>query len=206
MKKITKVGMIIAALVVLVVSLLSARDAEATYYVPRDIQKSVSVDKKIRPINSENYQDNIDSSNEVFFDSDVLEFKISVENNGKETLHNLVVEDQLPLNSEVIFAPGEWDKANNKIRWTLDKLEVSEKKNFLVRVKIVNTQSITNVTKRTNIAIVDTDGVSDRDDATYFIGISTVPKTGDTTLTLKTVLVLMGTAGGIVLRKYSRGY
>ncbi len=204
--RVTKAGLVLAAFGVLMISLLNASRVDAQYYVPKEDKRAISVDKKIRPIDSENYYDNISSDVAIFFDGDTLEFKVSVENIGNETLSNIKVEDQLPANLALVFYPGELNKVNNVITWTIDKLEVGEVKNFLIRARISEANKLVNLNKRTNVANVSADGLSDKDDASYFIGVKSVPKTGDPTIILKTVMVVMGTVAGLGLRKVSRGY
>lgn len=204
--RITKISFVAIALGVLAVSLVKAKGVGAQYYVPREDKRALSLDKKIRPIEKETYFDNISSDVAVFVENDVLEFKISVENVGNEVLHNIRIEDQLPANLQLIFHPGELNKGNNIVSWNIEKLEIGEIKNFLIRAKIANVNDIVGMTKRTNVATATADSISDKDDASYFVGVRIVPKTGDTTIILKTVLIVMGAAGGLGLRKIARGY
>lgn len=172
-----------------------------------DNKKTISIDKKIRSIHDSEYKDNISSSDKVFYEEDVLEFKITVENTGDGVLKNINVTDMLPSFLTLVFNPGEFDSTNNKIKWTIDELKAGESKDFLIRAKIDNSEGVKTLTKETNVAEVSVDELGDRDDASYYIGDGvSIPNTGDTSLIIKTVLVLSLIGGGVMVRKYARGY
>lgn len=181
----------------------------AQYYSQSNVNKSISVDKKVRNVNDSQYVDNISADKEVFADDDLVEFKITVLNNGNETLTNVNVGDSLPTNLSLIFYPGTLDKTNNSLKWSIDSLKPQESKDFLIRAKMVNISTLLSgesTKKLTNFVEAKANDVSDKDTASIFVGLKTSPKTGDNSLALKTVGVLSILVSCVYLRKYARGY
>jgi uncharacterized repeat protein (TIGR01451 family) len=207
--KILSVTMAIAAGVILFLSLTNPTLAGAESYSNNDNHKTISIDKKLRSIGDSNYVDNIASSTKVFYQDDIIEFQINVTNNGDSTLKNIQVTDDLPPFLKLIFFPGSYDSTNNKVNWTIDQLDAGNTQSFLVRAKIDQAKDVKTLTKETNVAEVKVDELGGRDDASYFIaaggGIS-VPNTGDTSLPIKTGIVITLGLAGFLARKKIRGY
>ncbi|MFA5532661.1 MAG: hypothetical protein WDA13_03665 [Candidatus Shapirobacteria bacterium] len=203
--KIMSIVLVIAAMVVLFSS-LSPIKAGATSYSSDD-EKRISIDKKLRSIYDSEYQDNIASSQKVFYEEDLIEFKIKVENTGDTVLKNIKVTDNLPPFLKLVFHPGTFDETNNKVEWTIEELAAGEVKDYLIRAKIDKSKDVKTLTKETNVAGVCVDKICDRDDASYFIGDGvSIPNTGDAGLLIKTSIVLSLTGAGFLFRKYARGY
>lgn len=188
----------------LALSLLFPSGILADAYSQGSTDYSVSIDKKIRPIDDSNYYDNIGKDQKVFVDDDVVEYTIRVENTGKDILYNLVVKDYYPLVEQIILAPGEIDKVNRQITWKIDSLAAGESKTFTLRVKVVKANI--NSCYQTNIATVTNNYVYDKDTATLCVSIKGNPKTGTNDLVIKSSMALSGALLALVLRKLARGY
>ena len=202
--KIVSIVLVIAALAVLFSSLFPIK-AGAVDYSNEDHRKELLIDKKLRSIHDSEYKDNISSSERVFFEGDVIEFKIKVENTGTGILKNIKVTDNLPPFLKLIFNPGSVN--SNKVEWTIDELKAGESKDYLIRAKIDKSKDVKTLTKETNVTEVRVDELGDRDDASYFIGDGvSIPNTGDAGLLIKTGIVLSSAIGGFLLRKRARGY
>jgi uncharacterized repeat protein (TIGR01451 family) len=183
--------------------------ARAESYSNDDNRKEISIDKQLRSIGDSKYVDNIASSTKVFYQDDIIEFKVIVKNTGTGVLKNIKVTDNLPPFLSLIFFPGTYDKTNNKIDWTIDQLNAGDSQEFLIRAKIDNAKDVKTLTKETNDSSVKVDELGDKDDASYFIaaggGVS-VPNTGSTDLLVKTGIVITLGLSGFALRKLVRGY
>jgi uncharacterized repeat protein (TIGR01451 family) len=205
--KFLSIVMAITALAVLFLSLNPIKVNAESY--SDNNQKMISIDKKVRSIHDSSYVDNIASSTKVFYQDDVIEFQIKVTNTGDNTLKNIKVTDQLPPFLKLIFYPGTYDSANNKIDWTIDQLNAGNSQDFLVRAKIDQVKDVKTLTKETNTSSVSVDELGAKDDASYFIaaggGVS-IPNTGDTSLPIKTGIVITLGLAGFLVRKKVRGY
>lgn len=198
--------LILAAMAVLFSSIFSVK-AHATSYYSSDDEKTISIDKKIRAIKDTEYKDNISASERIFYENDLIEFKVVVENTGDGVLKNIKVVDYLPPFLKLVFYPGTFDETNNKVEWTIDELNAGHSQEFLIRAKINNSKNVRTLTKETNVAKVCVYEICDKDDAIYYIGNGVaIPDTGTTDLIVKTVIVLALISGGIAFRKYARGY
>lgn len=205
--KLISLGLGVAAMAILLLSLVNPKGVGAQYYAPGQVIKAISVDKKVRSLNDLNYFDNISSNQKVFFKGDTVEFKISVENTGKETLNNINVKDTLPIGLSLIFFPGTFNNTDNSVSWTVDSLDPAQTKSYLIRAKISEIKTNLGQTyKVTNNSSVKVDNINDSDNASFFVGIGTIPKTGDGTLPLKTILVVLSAGSALYLRKLARGY
>jgi len=198
--------LVLVAMAVLFSSIFSIK-ANATSYYSSDDEKTISIDKKIRTIKNTEYEDNISASEKIFYENDLVEFKIVVENTGDGVLKNIKVVDYLPPFLKLVFYPGSFDKTNNKVEWTIDELNAGHSQEFLIRAKISDSKNVRTLTKETNVAKVCVDEICDKDDAVYYIGNGVaIPDTGNTDLILKTIVVLTLVGSGIAFRKYARGY
>jgi uncharacterized repeat protein (TIGR01451 family) len=204
--KILNISFIFGAIAILFFSLFSPLKAYGQYYSQSENNKEISIDKKIRAIGDTQYFDNIEASRKTFFEKDVIEFQIKVENTGKETLNNIKVRDTLPKYLGLIFNPGTFNEKGNLVEWTIDKLDPGQSKEYLIRAKIKDSTKISVLTKETNNVEAKVDNLSDSDNASYFIGKNTVPNTGASDLIVKTILVTLTASGGFYFRKLARGF
>lgn len=205
-KKSITLFLILAAMAVLFSSLFSVK-AQATSYYSSDSEKTISIDKKIKAVKDKEYKDNLSASEKVFYETDLIEFKITVENTGDGVLKNIKVTDYLPPFLKLVFNPGTFDQTNNKVEWTIDQLDAGHSQDFLIRAKINNSKNVKTLTKETNVAKVCVDEICDKDDSIYYIGNGvSIPNTGNSDLIVKTIVVLSLIGGGIAFRKYARGY
>lgn len=191
------------------VALIKPQGTLADSYSNNDEDKTISIDKKIRSIKDDIYVDNIPSTTRIFYQNDVIEFKIKVTNTGDVDLKNITVVDNLPPFLKLIFYPGTYDSVNNKIEWKIDSLNAGDSQRFLIRAKIDKAQYVNVITKETNVATVSVDGDVQKDDAIYYIGGRsgvTIPDTGSMDLIIQTgVIVSLGFVG-LAIRKKIRGY
>jgi uncharacterized repeat protein (TIGR01451 family) len=203
-QKIISVALVIAALVVLFSSLVPIKVSAESY--SDENEKTIILDKKVRSVNESEYKDNILSSEKVFYEDDLIEFKIRIENSGDTKLRNIKVIDKLPPFLKIIFNPGDYNETDNQVEWTIDELDAGEAEEFLIRAKIDQAENVYNLTKETNVAEACVDEICDNDDAIYYIGGISIPNTGAGGLIVQTGLILSGTVAGFILRKKARGY
>jgi len=185
--------------------LIMPKLALGQYYSQGETKRSLSIDKKIRPINSNKSFDNIDKDEKSFVEGDSLDFSILVENTGNQELSNLKVNDYLPAYQNIIFNPGNYDKDNVNINWVIDRLGVGESKVFTIRTKIGSI--ITAYSQMiTNKVCVNGDNLSDCDSASFFVTGKSVPSTGSGGILIQSLLGVFGAGIALVVRRFTRGY
>ena len=190
---------------VLISFLFSPQNAFSQYYSSGEGSKSISIDKKVRPINSNKYLDNISQDDKTFFEDNSLDFSILVENTGNRDLTNLTIKDFLPLFQKIIFNPGVYDKNKAEINWSIGNLNVGESKVFTIRTRIGEVKSKYSQ-MLTNKVCVNGDNVSDCDRASFFVAGKQVPSTGAPWILIQSLLGLSGAVIALGLRKFGRGY
>jgi uncharacterized repeat protein (TIGR01451 family) len=203
--KILSNSLVLAVAIMLSLSLSAPFKVYGQYSSDQN-KKEISIDKKVRSIDESEYYDNIEASKKTFFQNDVVEFQIKVQNTGDQNLNNVDVKDLLPKHLGLIFYPGDFDKDNNKIEWKIDTLVPGESRVYLIRAKIQDTNDINTLTQQTNTAQVSVDDLNDTDNASYFIGKANVPDTGASDIVIKTLLVTLIATSGFYFRKIARGY
>ena len=186
-------------------SLFSPFKAYGQYSQGGTINK-LSIDKKIRSIGDTQYFDNIEASKKTFFEKDVIEFQIKVENTFVDPVYNINIKDFLPKYLELIFNPGKFEPDQRIIEWNIDKLNAGESKTYLIRAKIKDSNKLDVLTKQTNKVETCGGGSCDSDNASYFIGKGSIPATGTSDLIVKTILVTLTAGSGFYFRKLARGY
>jgi uncharacterized repeat protein (TIGR01451 family) len=202
-----KFGFLLSAVVL--VSFLNVKTILAQSYSQGGGGQKITVDKKIRPINDSTFYDNIDPAKKVFVDGEQLEFKITVENSGSETLYNIELKDVLPKYLSLLFYPGVYNKTNNDIVANIDQLDPGQSKDYYIRAYISNVPTSTVAGTRIlqiNRVNVSNGSVSDSDQAQYYIAANVVPGTGADDLMAKTAAILLVTISAVGLRKLARGY
>lgn len=204
--KFFKFCLTLSTIAILSLSFLVPKKAYSQYYSANENIKQISIDKKLREVNQNEYVDNITASKKTFFEKDIIEFQVKVENIGNETLNNIQVRDNLPNYLGLIFHPGTFDDGNNQINWTIKSLNPGEVKKYLIRAKIQNSVDINHLTKETNKVEVSVDDLGDSDTASFFIGKIIVPDTGASDTIVKTVLIALVATSGFYFRKLARGY
>jgi uncharacterized repeat protein (TIGR01451 family)/LPXTG-motif cell wall-anchored protein len=196
------------------VTLLSPITAKADSYSNDDNRKTLSVDKTLRPFGWSYYVDNISSSTKVFYNGEIIEFKVKVTNTGTTNMKNIKVSDNLPPFLKLIFFPGTYNSTNNKVEWTIDELNAGHSQEFLIRAKIDQANEVYTLTKETNVAVAKVDEISEKDDAIYYIKSGTsstestvvLPETGSMSLVLETIGAISVGISGFALRRKIRGY
>lgn len=202
---IKQLGIFLAVVGVSVYTLMLPRYAYSQYYSQGEGSKSISIDKRIRPISSDRYFDNIDKAVKVFYEKDIVEFSILVENTGNRDLTNLTLNDFLPSFQNILFNPGVYNKKTSQIDWTIGNLAVGESKVFNIRTRIGEVNGLY-TRMLTNKVCVNGDSVSDCDRASFFVGGKSVPKTGAEGILLQSLLGVSAAGIALGLRKFARGY
>jgi len=188
---------------VLLTALVFPSGVFADAYSQGEVNYNVSIDKKIRPINDSNFYDNIGKEQKIFVNDDVIDYRIVVENTGKDILSNLVVTDYYPVVNQIILAPGEINKTTRQINWKIDTLNPGESKTFTIRAKIINSSTWKS---QTNVVQVKNNNVFDKDSATFYLNGKVIPVTGNSDLVVKSGIVLSLSVLALALRKVARGY
>lgn len=187
----------------LLASLVFPKGILADAYSQGEVNYSISIDKKIRPISDSNFYDNIGKDQKVFVTGDLMDFSVTVQNTGKDILYNLVVKDYYPLVNQIILAPGEIDSKNRQVSWKIESLAAGESKNYTLRAKVATGSALAS---QTNVVTVSNNYVYDKDTATFYISGKTSPNTGDNDLLIKSGIALALSLMALTLRKLARGY
>ncbi len=181
--------------------------AYGQYYSQGETKNKITVDKKLRHVYSDSFMDNIPTSTKVFVDGDIVEFQIKVENNSQNQLKDFKVTDVLPSNLSLIFYPGQYNRENNQISWTIEKLDKGESKQYYIRARIVGlTDTESKYEKRVNTVEVKVAELTDKDEASFFVAKKIVPVTGWEDMVGGSVLTLTVAIVAFGLRKAARGY
>jgi uncharacterized repeat protein (TIGR01451 family) len=175
----------------------------ADAYSQGEVNYNISIDKKLRPISNSNFYDNIGKDQKIFVNDDVIDYRIVVENTGKDILYNLVVTDYFPIVNQIILAPGEINKTTRQITWKIDTLNSGESKTFTVRAKVINSNGSMS---QTNVVEVKNNNVYDKDTATFYLNGKVIPVTGNSDLVVKSGIALSLSIIALAMRKVARGY
>jgi uncharacterized repeat protein (TIGR01451 family) len=170
---------------------------------------SIVVDKKIRPIDSRTYFENIGSEQKVFTEGEQIEFKIVVENRGNTVLKDIKVKDILPDYLKTIVFPGKYISVDNSIETTIDSLEPGRSKEFIIVAKISDLPASNYAGAKlqmTNRVKATSGNVSDTDEAKYFVEMKSVPSTGAGGMVVNTLLAVTIISSAFGLRKIVRKY
>ncbi len=209
MKKILVITILLSVLITPL--LAKPRTARAYIYENEKEAFQVVVDKKVKPVTSTEWFDNLPQETNIFAPQDLIDFKIIIKNTGDQDLENLDVFDLLPNYLKLIFRPGEYNEAEKKFSWKIDKLSAGERKEFTARAQVEKAENIARqqLFCLANKAVVQKDGQDlDSDTAQFCIEPrilgKTFPETGFNliwgTITAFTVIAM-----GIVARKIGRG-
>lgn len=196
------------------VSAFNGSNVLAQYSSSNPSDYNLSVDKKIKWVEKNQTYDNIDQKTHVFTSNEQIEFTITVENTGKTVIPRIEVTDYLPKYLTLINFPGNYDKALQKVTWSIDNLNNGEKKEFSIRATVsdLTNSGVNWGYKQTNRVEVKSESTSDSDTASYFIGINGVkgkevmPVTGDSSLPIKASIVGLTIVAAYLSRKAIRGY
>lgn len=204
--KILNLSFTVGAMAILFSSLFSPLKVYGQSYSQGETINKLSIDKKIKAIGDTQYVDNIEASKKTFYENDVIEFQIRIENTFTEPVYNINTKDFLPKYLELIFNPGTFEQDQRIIEWNIDQLNPGESKTYLIRAKVKDVTKLNVLTKETNKVETCGGGSCDQDYASYFIGKSSVPATGASDIIVKTVLVTLIAGSGFYFRKIARGY
>ena len=204
--KFISISLAFTAMVILFLSLFNPLKAHGQSYSQTESKAKLSIDKKIRSVGDTQYFDNIEASKKTFYENDVIEFQINIENISTEIVYNINAKDMLPKHLGLIFYPSKFDNDQYIIEWNIDKLNPGESKNYLIRAKIQDSTKLNALTKETNKTEACGGGSCDQDYASYFIGKTSVPATGASDVVIKTILTGLAGLFGMFFRKKARGY
>jgi hypothetical protein len=194
------------------VSLIAAKPVLVkAQYGNGEEERQVVIDKKVKPVNSEQWYDNLPQVNTAFAPENLVDFKIILKNSGDVDLENLNIIDNLPDYVKPIFNPGEYKEDEKKITWTIEKITTGETQEFNIRVQIEKAENISQTQPfcLVNKTSVQKDGQElDNDTAQFCIEprilAETFPETGFN-LIFGTIVALATVATGVLIRKIGRG-
>ncbi len=208
-------GMRIISLVSLFITglaILFPAHLHASYiYDQKEITSQIIIDKQLKTISLEHWQDNLPASQQVLKENDLLEFRIKIKNSGDTKLENINAHDFLPAHLALVFHPGEFDQGNNQISWQIKELSPGEEKIFNIRTFIKKGEH--QVVDGTLCLINKTEakaesGEHDQDTASFcIVSAKKLPEAGSGTsnLALGTGIAGMFALTGIALRLFGRG-
>lgn len=203
--KILNISLALGAIVILFLSLFNPARVFG-YYDSTNSTQIFSINKNVRSIGDTQYYDNIEASKKTFYEKDVIEFQIRVENIRAEVIYNINVKDMLPKYLSLVFYPGTFDNDQYIVEWNIDRLEAGESKTYLIRAKINDSIKLNTLTKQTNKAEACGGGKCEVDNASYFIGKASIPATGASDIIFKTGVIASIAGLGLWFRKKARGY
>lgn len=132
MRKVCQVILIIIGLTVVFTAPVNA----SYMYDQEEVTSQLIVDKQLKAVDLDNWQDNIPASQLVLEEGDMLEFRIKIKNSGDKELKNIDAHDFLPAHLELVFHPGDFDQNNNQVNWNIEKLEPGEEREFKFRTHV----------------------------------------------------------------------
>jgi uncharacterized repeat protein (TIGR01451 family) len=133
-----------------------------------------------------------DASQSEVFPGGMIEYTITVENTGDETLEDVeIVDETSNAGMLTLIDDDDADGALGLLAWTIDELEEGDTQTFRYRVVVGTDAPIGTVIR--NTATVDTDGEEDEAEATVTV-IGSLPQTGFGTI---------GNGGSAFLRPYA---
>lgn len=186
---------------------LICQKANAYQYDNGESSSQLILDKRIRTVNADNWQDNLSASQVVLKNGDALDFDILVKNSGDKELKNIEVKDYLPNYLKFIFGPA--SPNNGEIVWTIDKLNPGEERSFQIRVQVDGADQ---ASSEGNFCLINKasakaeSGEYDEDTASYcLVGAEKLPQAGVGNLLAGTLFALSIGSVGVVLRKFGRG-
>jgi uncharacterized repeat protein (TIGR01451 family) len=211
MNKSLKAIIISLSLVSLAMAIASRPSLVKAQYGTGEEERQVIIDKKVKPVNSDKWYDNLPQVNTAFAPEDLVDFKIILKNSGDVDLENLNIIDNLPDYVKPIFNPGEYKEDEKKITWTIKKISTGETQEFNIRVQIGKAENISQTKPfcLVNKAGVQKDGQElDNDTAQFCIEprilAKTFPETGFN-MVFATLVALVTVAAGVLIRKIGRG-
>jgi uncharacterized repeat protein (TIGR01451 family) len=199
-------------LVLIGLAVLFSAPVNASYmYDQEEVTSQLIVDKQLKAVDLDDWQDNIPASQLVLEEGDMLEFRIKIKNSGDKELKNINAHDFLPAHLELVFHPGTFDKDNNQVNWEIDQLDPGEEREFKFRTHVQKSDQ--EVVDGTLCLINKADakaesGEYDQDTASFCIVAPTkLPKAGSgfDHLAMGTGIAGMFALAGLVLRLFGRG-
>ena len=195
----------------LVIPFLFTKRAQAYMYNSQQETAQLVVDKKVKPIEENEWRDNLTPNDTLFPVESLVDFQIMVKNTGEEELKNIEITDSFPEEIKYIFGPGEFSSETNQLKWKIDSLAPGEEKEFHLRGQI---KKDSNLPENDTICVLNMahakaeNGLEDKDTAQLCITTKILgekyPETGNPLVLYS--LVFLATAGlGIISRNFARG-
>lgn len=175
---------------------------------------TVMIDKKVQKPGTKDFVDGLSGNDPKYQVNQEVTFQVVVQNTGSEKLTDVVVTDTLPQYVTFVAGPGSYDKAANKLTFTIPSLESGQSQTFHIKTKVVENVTFPNngFTCVTNYVQVTEKNGASADDSTLFCverpvkveppvkGVKTTPPTGPLDAALP-ILVSMAGAGMYLTRK-----
>lgn len=101
-------------------------------------QSKIKVDKKVASPTTKNFVDNLSSSDPKYKAGDEINFQLTITNQGKETLSEIEIADNLPNLITYTSGPGAFDSKKRTLTFKLSSLKQNETRKFIVKGTIDN--------------------------------------------------------------------
>lgn len=189
---------------------LAAPKVNANYlYGVTQPSRQIIVDKKIKPINSGDWAENLSLSKVAFVAEDKIDFKLIVKNSGEEELTKIKVIDYLPEYANFVSGSEGYQLNDGQVEWEIEKLQPGEEKEFTLQVAVAKSDQLPEadnfcVTNRARVEVET--GENDEDLAqfcieTRILGAKVLPEAGaELVLAAVASLALAGT--GLFIKKF----
>jgi len=202
-------GKPIVLVLALVLSLLiSARPAKSYMYGEEQISRQLVVDKQLKTIDLNDWQDNLPPSQQALKEGDLIEFMIKVKNSGDQELNNIDVVDYLPSYLTLVFAPA-MTNDQNEVVWQIEKLDPGQEENFRIRARAENSDQAIgegSLCLMNRVRAEAETGEADEDTASFcIVRAKNLPQAGSHNLVIGTLVASIIAGVGIFLRKFGRG-
>lgn len=173
-------------------------------YGGNETPRCVVDDLKVKSMTNGTYFDNISANAYLFASGDLVEYKVTITNNTTKDQNAVGVSFKMPTCFELVFGPEQNSLKAGELKWKIDKLGVSEAKDFLIRAKLsdkcANGKQVANSEARCDNGQVDADG------AEIYMGKKEIPNTGAEDALIKIILAVSVLGSGYTARRIARGY
>lgn len=196
--------------VLIAFSTFASQKVEANYlYGVAQPSRQIIVDKKLKPMTSGNWADNLSLSEVTFTAEDKIDFKLIVKNSGQVELQKVKVIDYLPEDVNFISGTEGYHLQDHQVEWEIEKLQAGEEKELTLQVAVVKSDQLPeadNYCVTNRVRVEAESGESDEDLAqfcleTRILGAKELPEAGaELVLGTVTSLALAGT--GLFLKKF----
>lgn len=95
-------------------------------------QTNLTVDKKVLYPQSNNFVDNLKSTDSKYKSGEIINFELTITNKSRETLKKVEVIDKLPTYITYTSGPGNFDKKTKTLKFEFYDLRKNESRKFMV--------------------------------------------------------------------------